>query len=133
MFLSPLLKEPAGYEMRNPREGTSIATSVELAGDSKTRRKGLLGRDRMEPGSALVIAPCGGIHMFGMRFAIDVLFVKKDGLVVKCVHSIKPWRIAVALSAYAAIELPAGTIEATSTRVGDRVEVVARAIPASHG
>ncbi len=66
--------------------------------------------------------------MFGMRFAIDVLLVKKNGMVVKCVHGIKPRRIALAPTAYAAIEVPAGTVKASKIRIGDRIEVVVRAV-----
>ena len=43
--------------------------------DSKSRRKGLLGRDTLADRHALVLAPCGSVHTFGMRFPIDVLFV----------------------------------------------------------
>jgi hypothetical protein len=124
MFLTPLLSAPDGYALRNAREGSVVATQVEVAADSKSRRKGLLGRDGMRAGDALVIAPCGGIHTFWMRFAIDVLFVRKDGRVVKCVHAIPPWRIALAPLASAAIELPAGTLRQTNTRKGDSLVVV---------
>jgi uncharacterized membrane protein (UPF0127 family) len=54
-----------------------------------------------------------------MRFAIDVAFVNRDGRVVKCVHAIPAWRIALAPLAYAAIELPAGTLRRTRTQKGD--------------
>jgi len=128
MFLTPLLKRPGDYRLRNERDGTQVAEHVEVAADSKSRRTGLLGRDRMAPGTALVIAPCGGIHTFWMRFSIDVLFVKKDGRVVKCVDSIPPWRIALAVTAYAAVELPAGTIRSSQVRPGDRLVVVPAAV-----
>jgi hypothetical protein len=124
MFLTPLLNRPGDYRLHNERDGTLVAGHVEVAADSKSRRRGLLGRDRMAPGAALVIAPCGGIHTFWMRFSIDVLFVKKDGRVVKCVDSIPPWRVALAVTAYAAIELPAGTIRLSKVRPGDRLAVV---------
>ncbi len=120
-FLTPIIKHPGEYRLRNARAGTVLATYVEVAADSASRRRGLLGRDRFEAGHALVIAPCGGVHMFFMKFAIDVLFVRKDGRVVKAVQNLRPWRLALAVTAYAAIELPAGTLQHADTRRGDSV------------
>jgi uncharacterized membrane protein (UPF0127 family) len=47
--------------------------------------------------------------MFFMRFAIDVVFVDKARTIVKIVPNLRPWRIAMALRAKSALELPAGT------------------------
>ncbi len=58
-------------------------------------------------------------------FAIDVAFVAKDGLVLKMRHAVSPRRIAVALRAFAVVELPAGALERSGTRKGDRLEVSA--------
>jgi len=60
-----------------------------------------------------------------MRFAIDVAFVRRDGRVVGIRHAMKPWRIALALGAYAAIELPAGTLAGSDTVRGDVLVVTA--------
>ena len=120
-IFSPLVERPGDYVLRNARAGTLVAEHVELAMDRASRRHGLLGRDRLDDGHALVIAPCGSVHTFFMRFAIDVLFVKKDGRVVKCAHDVRPWRIALAPTAYAAIECPAGTLRRTATARGDRM------------
>jgi uncharacterized membrane protein (UPF0127 family) len=95
---------------------------IEAAVDSESRRRGLLGRDSFPAGHAIVLAPSNAIHMFFMRFPIDVLFVRRNGEVVRVAANVRPWRIAVALRAYAAIELPAGTIEQSGTRKGDVVE-----------
>jgi uncharacterized membrane protein (UPF0127 family) len=120
-FLNPLLTRPAGYVLRNARTGQAIATNLELAGDSRSRRRGLLGRDRLDEGHALVIVPCGAIHTFFMRFAIDVAFVARNGRVVKCAHSVRPWRLAGTVTAHAAIELAAGTLRRSGTERGDRL------------
>ncbi len=127
-LFTPLLTGAGDCALRNTRTGTILATHIELAGDSATRRRGLLGRDCLDAGHAFAIAPCNAIHMFFMRFAIDVLFVRRDGRVVKCAHDVRPWRIALAPTAYAAIELPAGTLRATKTERGDRMVFE----PASH-
>jgi uncharacterized membrane protein (UPF0127 family) len=125
-FLLPLItRGDRPYELRNNRTGRSIASEVIAAFEPAARRKGLLGRDSFAKGSAMVIAPSNAIHTFWMRFAIDVLFVRRDGTVVKVCRSIPPWRMAATLWAYAVIELPAGTLAADDASVGDVLTVVA--------
>jgi len=130
-FLLPLIRRgDRPYELRNCRTGRLIAQTVICAFESDDRRKGLLGRESFEKGSAMVIAPSNAIHTFFMRFPIDVLFVRRDGVVVKVRRNIPPWRAAAALWAYAVIELPAGTLEVDDVRVGDAVTMVATVEPA---
>jgi uncharacterized protein len=125
-FLMPLIRfADRAYELRNARTGRLIAETVIPAFESDARRKGLLGRDSFEKGSALVIAPSNAIHTFFMRFPIDVLFVRRNGKVAKIRRSIPPWRFAASLWAYAVIELPAGTLGVDDVKVGDVLTVVA--------
>jgi uncharacterized membrane protein (UPF0127 family) len=125
-FLAPLLRKPAGsLTLVNSRSQRPLAHSLTGAFDSKSRRTGLLGLDGLEEGHALIIAPTGAIHTFFMRFAIDVAFVRRDGRVVGIRHAMKPWRIAVALGAHAAIELPAGTLADSDTVRGDTLVITA--------
>ena len=126
-FLSPMLAgSPGPFILQNSRSGLMVAVEIEPAFDSKSRNRGLLGRTGMDDGSALILAPCSSIHTFFMRFAIDVLFVKKDGRVVKTYSDLPAWRIAFALGAFAAIELPAGAAAASETRSGDTVVLTRR-------
>ena len=69
----------------------------------------------------MIIAPTNAVHTCFMRFAIDLLFVTRDGRVVKTRRAVRPWRAAAAWSAYAVIELPAGTVAASRTVAGDRL------------
>ena len=125
-FLQPLLRRSTGIaNLRNMRTGLAVATTIEAAFASADRRRGLLGRDTLPAGHAIVIAPTFLVHTFGMRFAIDLLFVARDGRVLKVRHAVPPWRIAGSLGAFAVVELAAGQIEASGTRAGDLIEVVA--------
>jgi uncharacterized membrane protein (UPF0127 family) len=108
----------------NGRTDKTIASNVELALTRGERRRGLLGRDSLNPSAALVISPCWSIHTTFMRFPIDVVFVDRDGRAVRIVHDLAPWRIAVAPRAHAAIELAAGTLKAQDVKIGDGLQLV---------
>jgi uncharacterized membrane protein (UPF0127 family) len=126
-FLAPLLTRSAQpCILQNSRTRRVLAVEIEPAFDSRSRNRGLLGRRSLDDGSALILAPCSSIHTFFMHFAIDVLFVKKDGRVVKMYPDLRAWRIAFAVGAFAAIELPAGTAAASDTRSGDTVVLASR-------
>jgi len=89
--------------------GIEVAAHCELADDTVSRAVGLLGRKGLDLGGGLLISRTGSVHMFFMRFAIDVVFVDKARTIVKIVPNLRPWRIAMALRAKSALELPAGT------------------------
>ena len=105
----------------NERTREMVVRHVEIADTRSSRRRGLLGRDCLEASSALVISPCFSVHTAFMRFAIDVVFVDRNGTVVKIVRDLAPWRIAAAWRAHRVIELPAGELRTCDVRVGDRL------------
>ncbi len=107
----------------NERTQRSLATSVELADTRRSRRKGLLGRDSMRTDQAMVITPCVAVHTGFMRFAIDVVFIDRDGRAVHIVQDLQPWRIAASFRARAVIEMPAGRVRAWDIKLGDRLSL----------
>jgi len=108
-FLRPLLgKGGAASVLVNERTGSVVAAVLEAAVDSRSRRRGLLGRDGLAEGHAFVLAPCSAIHTCFMRFPIDVLFVARDGRVLKIVEQIGAWRVTASLRAFAASERRTG-------------------------
>jgi uncharacterized membrane protein (UPF0127 family) len=124
-FLLPMIRHAdRAHELRNSRNGRVVADTVIPAFESSSRRKGLLGRDSFPDGSAMIIAPTNAIHTFWMRFAIDVMFVRRDGVVVKVQERLAPWRAAVGAKAYAVIELPAGALRRGDVKVGDALALV---------
>ncbi|MFH1442005.1 MAG: DUF192 domain-containing protein [Candidatus Omnitrophota bacterium] len=107
----------------NNTKNTILAEEAYIADTVFTRVKGLLGKQSFDEGSALIIKPCNSIHTFFMRFTIDVVFVNSNNAVVKILPKIAPNKISgVYFKAYFAIELPAGTVEKTSTIIGDLLE-----------
>jgi hypothetical protein len=123
-FLQPLLKgAAAGWILAVAGRDRALATTIEPAFDSATRNKGLLGRDGLPPGAALVIAPTNGIHTFGMRFPIDVVFAARDGRVLKIRPRLARRRIALAWGGFAVIEMAAGEAERAGLERGDVLEL----------
>ena len=112
--------------VRGGRASHTIASQIELALDSKSRRRGLLGRDTFDRGSALIIAPCSSIHTFFMRFAIDVVFVARDGRVLKTYAAMGSRRIGFSMGAFAVIELPAGALAESEPQPGDIVRLISQ-------
>ena len=108
----------------NERNQRSVATSVQLADTRRARRKGLLGRDSMRVDEAMVITPCVAVHTAFMRFAIDVVFVDRDGRAVQIVQDMQPWRMAASLKGYAVIELAAGRVKSCGVQLGDRLSII---------
>jgi uncharacterized membrane protein (UPF0127 family) len=103
------------------RTGAWLITNLRLAGDSAERRRGLLHSDGLADGEGLVIAPSQGVHTFGMRFAIDVVGVARDGRVVLIRSAVRPRRLVLSWRAFAMVELTAGAATRAGIRVGDRV------------
>lgn len=112
---------PAGYRLIIERTAHTLVDRLELADDSASRRKGLLGRDALDPALAFVIAPSQGVHTFGMRFPIDIVGVARDGRVVKIRSRVPPRRLVFAWTAFAILELAAGVAQNAGLQVGDRL------------
>ena len=115
-------EEPA-YILTNMQSGLRLADRVRLAGDSASRRRGLLGVDGLDRQSGLWIIPCEAIHTFGMKMPIDVVFLDRQYQVKKLLEAIPPRRISVCLRASSVIEMRAGVIAESKTKVGDRLDV----------
>jgi len=111
------------YELSVAESGARIATAVELADSSWKRAKGLLGRPSLPEGGGMRFEPTSSLHMWFMRFAIDVIYVDRQERVVKLVRNFKPWRMSWARGARSAYELPVGAIARAEVQVGDQLEL----------
>jgi uncharacterized membrane protein (UPF0127 family) len=99
--------------------GAVVCERCEIPKSSFARMRGLLGRDGLEPGSGMLIDAAPSVMTFFMRFPIDVVFLDRDWMVVRVVHALKPWRVAGARRAVAALELPAGAAAEAGLQEGD--------------
>jgi uncharacterized membrane protein (UPF0127 family) len=116
---------PKGYAFNRTR-ATYLATDLLIARTHWSRFRGLMATDasRFSHGQGLWINPSRGIHTFAMRFPIDALYLDRERVIVHIEQDLKPWRMAaVRIGAASVLELPAGTIAATQTALGDQVDI----------
>ncbi len=107
----------------NVDNGVMVADRVSVADTRATRAVGLLSRTGLDPGEALWIVPSRGVHTCGMKFPIDLLALDERGTVIDRVVNLKPWRIRLPRRGTAGVlELPAGTLDGSATRLGHRIE-----------
>lgn len=110
----------------NQTKATIIAQRAEKADTFIARARGLLHKTGLADGEALIITRCQQIHMFFMRFAIDVLFVGKTNRVIALIENIKPFQISpIFFHSYYVVELPVGTIQQAQTEINDAIVLVA--------
>ncbi|MDE3104884.1 MAG: DUF192 domain-containing protein [Acidobacteriota bacterium] len=108
--------------LRNLTRQQSLGTRIKVADTSLTRFVGLLGRSELREPEGLLIEPSNSVHMLGMRFAIDVLFLDREWRAVALYHHLKPFRITrMHWKAVRALELPAGVLQRSQTTVGDQI------------
>jgi len=106
----------------NPARGSELGHRIRAADTYWTRLRGLLGRKGLDAGEGLLISPSRGVHMFGMRFAIDVLLLDEDRRVRKMFPGLAPGQnTGMHRGIRYALELPVGVIEASRTQEGDEL------------
>lgn len=71
--------------------GATLAPGARVARSVWARTRGLMFRKGLAEGEALVIDPCGSIHMMWMFFPIDAVFYNREGVVTKVARNVKPW------------------------------------------
>src|SRR6185312_9076895 len=114
----------ASLAIINRTQGTCLAERVRVADRHWSRLCGLLATPQtaLLRGAGLWLVPCRGVHMLGMRYAIDAFYFDKDLRVVHIEPHLQPWRTgALRRDAWAVLEVAAGTAERTRTALGDSI------------
>ena len=121
----PLAHPSPGYALNCTRQ-VFLATELRIADDFLTRLRGLLATKVHEFGfgRGLWIHPSKGVHMLGMRYPIDAVYLDGGHNVIHIEAELKPWRMgAIRREAAGVLELPAGAVKRTNTQVGDRISI----------
>lgn len=107
--------------MNKTTEKQSI--TVKIADNIARRTVGLLFKKELNQ-EALILYPCNSIHMFFMKFPIDVVFLSKEKEIVRCIEHLKPWKVSPFVKeSYYVLELPLGTINFYNLRKGLKMNI----------
>jgi uncharacterized membrane protein (UPF0127 family) len=108
----------------NVTRGVTLAQDGRVADSAWSRLVGLLRHTKLAPGDGLWIVPCNSIHSFAMKFVFDAVFLDRDLKIVHLMSDMKPWRISpIKFAAHSVLELPAGVIAGSGSRLGDQLEM----------
>ncbi|WP_066055600.1 DUF192 domain-containing protein [Robertmurraya korlensis] len=99
-----------------------ISTKYTIANTFISRFMGLIGRDSLSDGEALILQPCTSIHTYFMKFPIDCIFLDKNNYVIYIVYHLKPWKLSpILLNARTVIELPSHIHLKDQIDIGDKI------------
>jgi uncharacterized protein len=91
-----------------PRRELSGGLTLLEASSGRARRKGLARMDEPPGDHALLIPRCPAVHTFGMRFALDLIWLGKDGRPVRIDRNVRPMRMRACARARSVVETVAG-------------------------
>lgn len=99
-----------------------ILNDLSLCDTYFKRLRGLMGLD-VDKESGVIILPCNSIHTMFMKEPIDVLFLDDNGIIIKTLWNVAPWRIiGIVKEAVSVVEGKAGVFSKL-LRVGDKVYI----------
>ena len=102
-----------------------LVTDAAMARSLIARMKGLLGHRALGAQEALILPQCHSIHTFGMRFAIDAVFVDRAWRVVAMRPHLRPGRLVLPVfGAWGVVELADGALERAGLIMGDQLELI---------
>nr|WP_092075032.1 DUF192 domain-containing protein [Dendrosporobacter quercicolus]NSL49997.1 DUF192 domain-containing protein [Dendrosporobacter quercicolus DSM 1736]SDN27975.1 hypothetical protein SAMN04488502_11642 [Dendrosporobacter quercicolus] len=106
-------------------EGKAIDKQLEIfvADTFFTRFKGLLGTRLLPEHEGLLLRGCNSVHMLGMRYALDIVYLDSTGTIVKLVENLRPWQISFCRQAQDTLEVNCGTVRSAGWKIGDRLEL----------
>ena len=105
--------------------GVVVADRVRVADTHWTRMKGLLWTSVLADGEVLWIKPCRQVHMYGMRYPIDVVFLDVSGEVMGVVENLKPNTLSPRVAAAESVlELSCGSIARGAISVGCSLRIL---------
>lgn len=107
-------------EVRCARRGV-LFTRVRRPMGFAARARGLLGTAAIDPDAGLWFDRCSAVHMFGMRYPLDLVFLK-EGEVIRLCAQVKPLQARMCRRADTTLEVRAGAIECSGLTMGDRLE-----------
>jgi len=104
--------------------GRTVADPLRPAHTHWTRLRGLIGTPELATGSGLWIRPCRQVHMFWMRYPIDVVFLDDAHRILDVTSELQPWTISPKVpDATSVIELRAGSAATLGLSRGSQLSI----------
>lgn len=97
---------PLAPHLRRLPVATILGREVRVATTFRARLLGLAHLDLEQVGTGLLIPRCSSVHTFGMRFALDLYLLDRDGAVIEARHGVPGRRVAFCRRAAAIVEFP---------------------------
>jgi uncharacterized protein len=102
----------------------TIPYHIEMADSFFKRFKGLMFRKDPIKNEGLWIVPCNAVHMFFMKFPLDIVLLNEQNEVVELHHCLQPWKMTKPVKkAHSTLELPAGSAEKLGIRIGSILQI----------
>ncbi|MDR3552122.1 MAG: DUF192 domain-containing protein [Clostridia bacterium] len=100
--------------------GRAVAGRIDVADSFFTRLRGLMYTKSLGDRYGLLLSPCGAVHTFGMRYAIDVVYLSASGEVLRVECAMQPRRAGRAVpGSRQVLELAAGEARQIGIARGD--------------
>jgi uncharacterized protein len=116
--------EVKSLKVVNLSNGAELVNNLSTADTFFKRLRGLMFSKKLPAGHGLLIQPCQSIHTFFMKYSIDVLYISKDLEIVGMDETIMPAKVGkFQKRSYSVLELPAGTIRTTETKIGNYLTI----------
>ena len=112
-------------EIQVPVPGLQKRLRVRTTPSWRRQAEGLVKPRQLRGSCGLWIKSCRAVHTVGMMHAIDVIFLRADGVVAKVVPGLKPWRLASCKEAHTTLELRAGWARKLNLAPGVPLELLA--------
>lgn len=101
------MKSEFGQVLRN--DGSVLVSRARRPLGLVARARGLIGAPPLAEDEGLWLDRCDSIHMFGMRYAIDVVFLRAQRVLRLCAD-VRPMRVRWCPKADAVLEMNCGSI-----------------------
>jgi len=107
----------------NISQNAEYPVNVQTARSFTARLIGLLGTKTPNDKTALHIVNCTGVHTFGMKYPLDLIFLDKDRVVLHVLIDFGPNKMTHRVPATESIlELPPGSVSVYNIQAGDRLD-----------
>lgn len=106
------------------RNGGVLIRRADMTENFFERFRGLMFANSIPDSYGLVISPCRQIHMFNMKFPLDVIYLSEENRVVDVDENMQPWTVGKTVKAAARVlEVNAGTCARCEICPGDVFEI----------